>query len=426
MPQSYLDLVRHFPYYADSPQLYHEAKKQFYEFRVSDCDRLLGHIPATVIQNVQWPDGWTIDHVNKTATLGSEYPGIASVRSELLAQTMHQMAEMDDFSILKGWRNETFPVYGPRGETLLEIERSGSALFGIVTYGVQLTCYMEDEHGLRIWIGRRSRSKQTYPGMLDSTAAGGLGTGRLPGHAVVREAVEEASLPESVLEKGLRAAGYLSYYCVQGPQSGGADGLLQPEVEYVYELKLDANTIPEPGDSEVEEFHLWTVDEVGKALKRGEFKPNSAIVLVDFFIRHGILTPENDPDFLEIVQEHAQHLEERLRLVEVELRGRKSVGAAPDPRPQAESHADTVAVYKGSSSFANQSIQATEAFQGTNYSDGTVDGSNFDASFRHLQDLLRPSTTFNDYRFSRKCRPPTGRADDIASSQAHRGYLAKD
>ncbi|KAK1148861.1 hypothetical protein N8T08_008746 [Aspergillus melleus] len=219
------------------------------------------------------------------------------------------MAQMDEFSILKGWRNETFPVYGPKGEILLEIERAGSALFGIVTYGVQLTCYVEDEHGLRIWIGRRSRSKQTYPGMLDSTAAGGLGTGRFPGRAVVQEAMEEASLPESVLADGLRSAGCLSYYYVQGPQSGGADGLLQPEVEYVYELKLDANTIPEPGDSEVEEFHLWTVDEVAQALKRGQFKPNSGIVLVDFFIRHGILTPENDPNFLEIVSRLHRRLE---------------------------------------------------------------------------------------------------------------------
>lgn len=222
---------------------------------------------------------------------------------------MRQMAQLDECSILKGWRNETFPVYGPGGEMLLEIERSGSALFGVVTYGVQLTCYVEDQHGLRIWIGRRSRSKQTYPGMLDNTAAGGLETGWPPGRAVAQEAVEEASLPESILAARLRSAGCLSYYYVQGHQSGGADGLLQPEVEYVYELKLDAHITPRPGDSEVEEFRLWTVAEVRQALSKGEFKPNSAIVLVDFFIRHGILTPENEPDFLQIVSRLHRRLE---------------------------------------------------------------------------------------------------------------------
>ena len=33
---------------------------------------------------------------------------------------------------------------------------------------------------------------------------------------------------------------------------------------------------------------------------RGEFKPNCALLMLDFFIRHGILTPENEADFDEI------------------------------------------------------------------------------------------------------------------------------
>ncbi|KAA8641460.1 hypothetical protein EYZ11_002278 [Aspergillus tanneri] len=312
MSLSYLAIVRqcdNFPYHQDNPEAYHAARQQFYAFRVSGCHATVGHIPASIIHKFKWPACWSIDHTAKTAVLGSGFPESARVRSELLATTMHQMAHTDHFAILHGWRNETFPVYGPGGEVLLEIERSASALFGIVTYGVQLTCYVQEDRGLRIWIGRRSRSKQTYPGMLDNTAAGGLGTGQSPYRAVVQEAVEEASLPESVLCRGLRSVGCLSYYRVRGTQAGGDDGLLQPEVEYVYELLLDADTIPQPGDSEVDEFHLWSVDEVGDALKRGEFKPNSAIVLVDFFIRHGILTPENEPEYLEIIARLHRRLE---------------------------------------------------------------------------------------------------------------------
>ncbi|KAH8424477.1 Zn(II)2Cys6 transcription factor [Aspergillus melleus] len=100
------------------------------------------------------------------------------------------------------------------------------------------------------------------------------------------------------------------------------------------------------------------------------------------------------------LQEHVQRLEERLRVVEDELLSRKTPGAAPEPRPQPDFRTDTVAVYEGPSSFATQSIQATEAFHKTTYSDGNVD-----ASFRRLQDLLRPSTTSNDYRFSRNVGP---------------------
>lgn len=94
-------------------------------------------------------------------------------------------------------------------------------------------------------------------------------------------------------------------------------------------------------------------------------------------------------------------------MVEDELQSRKSPEVAPNSRlqPDSDSRVDTVAVYEGSSSFASQSMQATEDFQRVSYSHGTVDGSSLDASFRHLQDLLQPSTTFNDYRFSRNIAP---------------------
>jgi len=36
------------------------------------------------------------------------------------------------------------------------------------------------------------------------------------------------------------------------------------------------------------------VQEVKDALRRGEFKTNSACVMIDFFIRHGVLTAEEE------------------------------------------------------------------------------------------------------------------------------------
>jgi isopentenyldiphosphate isomerase len=80
-------------------------------------------------------------------------------------------------------------------------------------------------------------------------------------------------------------------------------------VEYVFDLKLDSQTIPTPGDNEVEEFKLLSIPEVQEALARGEFKPNCANIMIDFFIRHGYLTPENEPDFLEIVARLHRRLE---------------------------------------------------------------------------------------------------------------------
>jgi hypothetical protein len=40
---------------------------------------------------------------------------------------------------------------------------------------------------------------------------------------------------------------------------------------------------------------------VQERLAAGQFKPNCALVLLDFFVRHGILTADNEKDYLQIV-----------------------------------------------------------------------------------------------------------------------------
>lgn len=44
-----------------------------------------------------------------------------------------------------------------------EMERSACALFGVVTYGVHMSVYHEEEDGsLRVWVPTRAKSKPTY------------------------------------------------------------------------------------------------------------------------------------------------------------------------------------------------------------------------------------------------------------------------
>lgn len=214
--------------------------------------------------------------------------------------------------MLQKWRNETFSIYDSHGDVLLEVERCASALFGIVTYGVQLLCYVNDRQnglGLRLWIGKRSHRKQTYPGMLDCTAAGGLPTGTLPIEAVMCEAQEEASIPYEFAKGNIKSMGPISYFHIRGSKAGGEIGLLQPEVEYTYALELEAGMVPTPSDSEVESFTLYTVEETVEFLKQGLFKPNSAVVIVKFLIEHGIVNCVNDPDYEEILSHLARPLE---------------------------------------------------------------------------------------------------------------------
>lgn len=272
-----------------------------YIFSLNGFNHALGYIPHSIIETVVWSDSWSINHQQRSVTLVT--PGTATTheRSMIVEETLQKNRELGTISLLQNWRNETFPVYGPEGHVLLHIERCASALFGIVTYGVQLICYVNHEEGPRLWIAKRSGKKQTYAGMLDTTAAGGLGSGTVPINALISEAEEEASIPAETVRAKAEPMGELTYFHIRGDQAGGESGLFQPEVEYTYAMELDQEFTPKPKDTEVECFRLFTVGEALSALKHGLFKPNSAIVIVEFFIRRGILTRENEPHYDEIM-----------------------------------------------------------------------------------------------------------------------------
>lgn len=265
-------------------------------------------LPSTV-EALSWPEQWAVDSHARTVTISSLAGNNAAKRSLLVAQTMANARDEGIFRVLKGWRNELYPVYGANGELLLDIERAASPLFGVVTYGVHMTAYVRTKEGIKLWVPKRARNKQTYGGMLDNTVAGGISTGEEPFECLVREASEEASLPENLVRKGARAAGTVTYFYVRDQRAGGETGLLQPECQYVYDLEVGDDVLPRPGDSEVEDFYLWTVEEVQRALGKGEFKPNCALVLLDFFVRHGIITQVNEKDYIEIVSRLHRKLE---------------------------------------------------------------------------------------------------------------------
>ncbi|KAF2143721.1 uncharacterized protein K452DRAFT_325658 [Aplosporella prunicola CBS 121167] len=311
MDKTNLDLMNdcdNFPYYETAPHLYEAALDRLYSLQIAgDDDSLLGLVLPGVAEVLRGLPTWTLNDDERTLTLNTGFDEPS--RTAVIAATTRAMRETGHFQILSGWRDELYPVYGRNGALLFKIERSASPLFGIVSYGIHMICYTrsksKSEDGtvgeeLNFWVPRRAKSKQTYGGMLDNTVAGGLAAGELPREALVREAEEEASLPAELVEAKAKAVGTVSYFHVRDERAGGETGLLQPEAQYVYDLELPDDVIPKPNDNEVEGFALLSLEEVRANLRRGEFKPNCAVVTLDFLIRHGILTPENEPDYLEI------------------------------------------------------------------------------------------------------------------------------
>jgi 8-oxo-dGTP pyrophosphatase MutT (NUDIX family) len=298
-----LDLVNEcdgFPYYQVDPDLYAVSISTYFELRVASHDYALGYMLPSVANVFRGIPHWEIDDDERILTITD---GASAVeRSAIVEKTLLALRTTGHFKVLDKWRDELYPVYGRKRELLFSVERAASPLFGVVTYGVHLTAFVRKEDGeLRFWIPRRARSKQTYGGMLDNAVAGGIATGETAFESMIRESAEEASLPEDVVRKNVKACGTITYSCIRSGKAGGETGLLQPECEYIYDLELPEDVIPKPGDDEVEEFYLWGVDEVKAAMAKGEFKPNCAMVMIDFFVRHGILTAENEPDYIEIV-----------------------------------------------------------------------------------------------------------------------------
>lgn len=42
----------------------------------------------------------------------------------------------------------------------------------------------------------------------------------------------------------------------------GSDGGIYPECQFVYDLELPEEFVPQVGDGEVQEFYLWSLDKV--------------------------------------------------------------------------------------------------------------------------------------------------------------------
>jgi isopentenyldiphosphate isomerase len=276
----------------------------FYKFWLHDSSTCVGWLHPWVVNTIQWGDAeWIIDHDGRTirpsVPINTSSEQLISAQNKIIAETLSAAKKEKKLRVLRGWRDELYPIYGSLSGTA-SVERAGSGLFGILTFGIHLTAYVEGEDGIQIWVPRRAKDKATYPGMLDNTVAGGMGFGEDPLGSIIREATEEASFPEDLVRSGIKAAGTVSYFYIQDPREGEASGLLQPSIRYVFDLKLDANVVPKPGDSEVEGFSLWALDDLKKAVAEGQFRPSSTLVLLDFFIRHSILTAENESDYVEI------------------------------------------------------------------------------------------------------------------------------
>lgn len=224
-------------------------------------------------------------------------------RSEAVDAVLQTLRQDGSLTCLKGWRDEKYSVmpkfYHP---PLMWMERAATSLFGVKRYGVHINGYTVSESGeVSMWLARRSPTKQTYPGLLDNVAAGGLAAGVGVKHTLVKECQEEACIPEAIAEKA-HPVTTVSYTYHDD------DGVFA-ESQFVFDLELPLDFKPRVGDGEVQNFYLLPLDKVKELLATDDFKPNSAMVVLDFLIRHSFIEPDTEPCYQEFVTGLHQTLE---------------------------------------------------------------------------------------------------------------------
>ena len=192
-------------------------------------------------------------------------------------------------------RKELCPVmthFG--GEVLMRIDRAWLESYGVESYGVHVNGYVETPAGPELWIGVRSKSRQVAPGKLDNMVAGGLPVGLSLAENVIKEAAEEASVPED-LAGTARPAGVITY--MLDTKNG-----LRRDMLFVYDLKLPADFTPENDDGEVSGFVKWPAQQALRVVEEtDEFKFNVNLVIIDFAIRHGLIAPDH-PDYVRLIR----------------------------------------------------------------------------------------------------------------------------
>ena len=192
-------------------------------------------------------------------------------------------------------RREWYPVKSSFNELpLFQLDRAVVAHFGVRAFGVHVNGFVQKQDGnLDLWIARRAKDRILCPSMLDNMVAGGqpIGLGLMDN--VIKECDEEAAIPKKISETATPVSA-ISY--VMETESG-----LKPDTMFCFDLRLPDNFVPVNRDGEVTNFYRWPVQQVAEIIDNGfEFKFNCNLVIIDFLIRRGFISPDH-PQYLELI-----------------------------------------------------------------------------------------------------------------------------
>ncbi|NNG04181.1 MAG: DUF4743 domain-containing protein [Inquilinus sp.] len=261
---------------------------QYRHFRIGDAP--VGWLRPELIRRLAaYPAVFVADGEELVLAPGLSDP---DARTEAVGEVVARLSESGELPALRG---EQFSVKTHWGApALLAIDRGVAARFGILSFGLHVNGHVDGADGLEMWIGRRARDRLVAPGELDHIVAGGQPHGLTLTENLLKECAEEADLPPD-LALTARPAGAITY-------TMEARGGLKRDVIFVYDLAVPAGFEPRNTDGEVEAFFRWPIAEILARLRdTDDFKFNVGPVIIDFMIRHGVLTPD-EPGYVEMLK----------------------------------------------------------------------------------------------------------------------------
>lgn len=212
----------------------------------------------------------------------------------------HAISEVVNELILQGHlpklRNEFYPVttsfYKP---PFFQLDRAAVPYFGVRAFGVHLNGFTKNSNGsLDLWIARRAKDRLICPGMLDNIVGGGQPIGLGIMENLIKECTEEASITKDLSTTAI-PVGAISY--MMETEAG-----LRHDTLFCFDLKLSDDFVPKNRDGEISNFYRWPIQRVAQIVNDGfEFKFNCNLVLIDFLIRHGFITPDH-PHYTKLIK----------------------------------------------------------------------------------------------------------------------------
>jgi len=205
--------------------------------------------------------------------------GINLTRPDRLLAINRTLSEQGHFR----WRREEFDIRAdPDGPVLARLDRGALPAFGTVSVGAHLNGLVRRADGIHLWVGRRAADKALDPNKLDHIVAGGVPAAHTPWDCLIKEAMEEAAIPADLASQS-RPVGVITYAMER------TEGLRRDRL-HCYDLDLPESFTPRPNDDEVQGFELWPIDRVLATVRdTDEFKFNVNLVLIDLFVRLGLL-----------------------------------------------------------------------------------------------------------------------------------------